>query len=86
MVRADLDERLAALDADLMRDHVEGYTDGTDPNCPEPNANRSEAYMHSFNVGRAERDNCPIPAVLSRLAAQQIRSSEAVKVITGERY
>lgn len=33
---------------------VEGYRDGRDPNAPEPSANRSHAYRHSFEVGRAE--------------------------------
>jgi hypothetical protein len=86
MVRADLDERLSSVEDELSRDHVEGYLDGRDPNCPEPNTNRSAAYKHSFEVGRTELANQPIPAVLSRLSAQQIASAERVKIITGERY
>lgn len=33
---------------------VEGYCDGRDKDCPEPNENRSERYKHSFAIGRAE--------------------------------
>lgn len=86
MVRADLDERLASMDEELEREHFDGYMDGRDPDAPEPSENRSAAYKHSFNVGRAELANRPIPAVLSRLSAQQVRSTESVKIITGERY
>lgn len=39
-----------------MRDDefVAGYLDGRDPGTPEPNANRSHCYRHSWAVGRAE--------------------------------
>lgn len=84
--RDDLDQRLAAVEAELERDHYEGYFDGRDPECPEPNENRSAAYKHSFAVARAELANKVIPAVISRINAQQIASAERVKVITGERY
>jgi hypothetical protein len=50
-------------------DFLEGYLDGRDPNAPEPSANRSHSYRHSFAVGRAELANDPIPACVSRLAA-----------------
>lgn len=32
----------------------QGYLDGRDPDAPEPSANRSHRYRHSFAVGRAE--------------------------------
>lgn len=34
---------------------VEGYMDGYDLLCPEPNGNRHPAYVHSFKIGRAEK-------------------------------
>lgn len=33
---------------------VAGYIDGRDPDSPEPNANRSHRYRHSWAVGRNE--------------------------------
>ncbi len=33
----------------------QGYRDGFDLNSPEPSANRSHCYRHSFMVGRADR-------------------------------
>lgn len=39
---------------DVHPEFVEGYMDGRDINCPEPNANRSERYKHSFAIGRNE--------------------------------
>ena len=50
---------------------VEGYRDGRDPNAPEPSANRSHAYRHSFAVGRAELAKKPIPAAVSRERAAE---------------
>lgn len=44
----------------------DGYRDGRDPTTPEPSANRSAPYRHSFAVGRAEIEGKPIPAHLSR--------------------
>ncbi len=86
-VRADLDQRLAELDAEMAREHVAGYTDGGDPDCPEPSEQRSAAYRHSFEIARREIAKLdPVPAFISRMHAQQIRSNEAVKIITGERY
>jgi hypothetical protein len=35
-------------------DFVAGYMEGGDPDAPEPSANRSPAYVHSFRVRRAE--------------------------------
>ena len=34
---------------------IEGYSDGFDPNSPEPSANRSHSYRHSFIAGRMDR-------------------------------
>ncbi len=44
-----------------MDEFAEGYRDGRDPNAPEPSANRSHRYRHSFAIGRAELANKPIP-------------------------
>lgn len=46
-----------------------GYSDGRDRDAPEPSANRSNAYRHSFAVGRAELAGKPIPAAISRVNA-----------------
>jgi hypothetical protein len=43
-----------------------GYFDGRNPLSPEPSANRSHCYRHSFAVGRAEINGSPIPAAISR--------------------
>lgn len=53
---------------------VLGYLDGLKPDCMEPGPNQSEAYRHSFNVGRAELADKPIPAQVSRVAAAAIRA------------
>lgn len=82
----DVDQRLSELEIELDREHLDGYFDGRDPDNPEPSANRSAAYRHSFAVARAELANRPRLAVLSRLAAGQIATDERVKVITGQRY
>jgi hypothetical protein len=49
-----------------INDFREGYIDGRDPTSPEPSDNRSHAYRHSFEVGRAEIAGNPIPAQRSR--------------------
>jgi hypothetical protein len=49
---------------------VAGYLDGRNPDEPEPSANRSHSYRHSFAVGRAEIANKPIPAQAAREAAE----------------
>lgn len=51
---------------------IDGYRDGRDKFAPEPSDNRSEAYRHSFAVGRAELAGCPIPAQVSRERAAEI--------------
>ena len=86
MMRPDLDKRLSEIEAELEREHVEGYSDGRDPDCPEPSEQRTAAYRHSFAVGRAELANKVRPAFLLRLEAEQIGTTERVKIITGERY
>lgn len=58
-------EEVAAHD----REFAEGYSDGRGPDAPEPSANRSHAYRHSFAVGRAELAGKPIHAATSRTAA-----------------
>jgi hypothetical protein len=63
----------------LDQEFAEGYRDGRDRDTPEPSDNRSDAYRHSFAVGRAELAGCPIPAALSRERAQGIEAAEAAK-------
>ena len=55
-------------DEPLLSEFVDGYLDGRDANAPEPSANRSHAYRHSFAVGRAELAHRPINADISRAA------------------
>jgi len=55
----------------------QGYRDGRDPDCPEPSANRSHAYRHSFAVGRAELAGKPIPAAISRANARIAEAADA---------
>ena len=62
--------REAQIDADF----VEGYCDGRDADAPWPGPNRSAAYKHSFEVGRAELQNTPIPAAVSRKRAAALRA------------
>lgn len=63
------------VDAQLAADHCDGYRDGHDTDMIAPNANRSAAYRHSWEIGRAEKDGRdPTPAVLARLQAAAIRS------------
>ena len=56
----------------LYQQFCAGYFDGRDLGSPEPNANRHPAYIHSFNVARAEKAGKPIPAHISRAAAAKI--------------
>lgn len=46
---------------DVHQDYVEGYMDGYNLDCPEPNDNRSERYRHSFAIGRAEKMKSTMP-------------------------
>lgn len=59
-------------------DFREGYRDGRDPDAPEPSANRSASYRHSFAVGRAELANNPIPAARSRIDAENAAKKDAM--------
>jgi hypothetical protein len=58
----------------LDQEFADGYRDGRDRNAPDPSGNRSEAYRHSFAVGRAELAGAPIPAAVSRERAAAIRN------------
>lgn len=69
------DERASADDDEFMA----GYRDGGDPNAPEPSANRSHAYRHSFEVKRAELRGAPIPAAFSRAAAAEASKKDAAQ-------
>ncbi|MDR6789546.1 hypothetical protein J2Y58_002919 [Sphingomonas sp. BE138] len=62
---------------DPESDFASGYRDGRDPQAPAPNANRSNAYRHSFEVGRAEISGQPIPAARSRAAAEEAVRKDA---------
>ena len=55
----------------LEQEFAEGYTDGRDRDAPWPNENRSRAYRHSFEVGRAELTKTPLPAAISRKRAAE---------------
>lgn len=57
------------------QDFIDGYNDGRDPNAPEPSGNRHPAYKHSFEVARAELNNQPIPAHVSRARAKLIEDN-----------
>ena len=57
-------------------EYVEGYIDGRDKDCPEAGENRSERYKHSFDVGRAELNETPTPADISRKKVLEIEAKE----------
>jgi hypothetical protein len=58
---------------------VDGYRDGGDPTAPEPSANRSACYRHSFAVRRAEVAGRPIPAPVSRASAAKAEQEDAAR-------
>lgn len=60
----------------MSSEFVDGYLDGHDPDAPEPSANRSASYRHSFSVARAERAGKPIPAFISRPAAEEAAAKD----------
>ena len=64
-LRQDDPDQSAMSDAEFAA----GYSDGRDPDAPEPSANRSAPYRHSFAVRRAEMAGRPIRADISRAAA-----------------
>lgn len=61
---------------ELDQEFLDGYRDGRDAHSPRPNNNRSQAYRHSWNVGRAELMNRPIPADVSRRMVKVIELLE----------
>ena len=58
----------------LTAEFCAGYLDGRDPSTPEPSANRHPAYLHSWEVGRAEIEGWVIPAAYSRARAAHIEN------------
>lgn len=50
---------------------VHGYMDGRDPISPEPSANRSHRYRHSFAIGRAEIEGRVIGTYEQAIAAAE---------------
>ena len=76
-------EIIDRVDAELDADHLEGYQDGYDTDAIAPNDNRSEAYRHSWNIGRADREKRDIPpAWQSRMEVQAIRSRAITEALT----
>lgn len=60
------------------QEFLAGYFDGRDPDAPEPSANRSACYRHSFTIGRRERTGQHLPAHVAReLAAEAERKDAA---------
>lgn len=56
-------------------DFVAGYLDGYNPDAPAPSGNRSDAYRHSFEIGRREAEGLPpVPAAISRARAAEIEA------------
>ena len=60
----------------MSDEFVEGYSDGRNPECPEPSANRSHSYRHSFAVGRAELKGNPIRAETARQKALEAEAKD----------
>lgn len=69
---AGLSINLSPIEAEFF----DGYSDGRDPDAPEPSANRSACYRHSFAVGRAELAGNPIPAAISRENARKAEEED----------
>jgi hypothetical protein len=63
----------------VEEEFVAGYTDGRDPSIPDAGQNRSDAYLHSFAIGRAELDGRPIAAAVSRARVAGIMSNADCK-------
>lgn len=60
----------------IDKEFIEGYMDGYDLDCPEPNNNRHSAYVHSFKIGRAEKLGLPTPSYsVSKARAQMIKDN-----------
>lgn len=70
------------IDAELEAEHFEGYRDGHDTDAIAPNDNRSEAYRHSWRLGRLEREKQQLPpAWQSRLDAASIRAKAITEAL-----
>ena len=64
---------------EIDEEFVAGYRDGRDPSCLPPGPNRSQAYRHSFRVGRAELEDRPIPAAVSRRRVDAILEEDGAQ-------
>lgn len=64
----------------LDDEHRDGYFDGHETDAPTPSENRSEAYRHSWAIGRAEREKRQVPpAWASRYDAKEIETRERLR-------
>lgn len=54
------------MNREIDKEFCDGYVDGRNIYSLEAGPNRSPAYRHSFEVGRAERKDAPISAAISR--------------------
>jgi len=62
------------MDYYAISEFVAGAFDGRDPESPAPSANRHPAYLHGWEVARAEREGWVIPAAWSRARAAHIEA------------
>lgn len=62
----------------LDMEFIDGYRDGRTRDCMEPSGNRSPAYHHSFEIGRAEINGTPIPAYISRQRVAEIERNHSI--------
>jgi hypothetical protein len=60
---------------------AEGYTDGRNPDAPEPSENRSASYRHGFAVGRSDRAGQPAfgSAMIARMAADRAIKDDSTR-------
>ncbi len=76
MPKIDLEAMIDQIDKQLQEEHVQGYMDGYETDTPEPGPNQSEAYTHSWKIGRAEKEgrNKDLPSAFeSEFNARKIR-------------
>lgn len=59
------------------QEYMFGYQDGRDSTCPEPSANRSWCYRHSFAIGRQELAGKPVLVQAARRSAELVRTKDA---------
>ena len=73
-----MDGESEAMSRPANQEMVQGYIDGTDPNNPEPNDNRSHSYRHGFAMARADRSGKPAgdPKKLHEMADEAMRKDE----------